>query len=181
MTPCKMICIFLRAIINPVMKKTTTLAFLISFFTFSLGAQTFEKTKDFQKFNGYFNFYYDDGSDKIYLQVDDLDKEFLYVYSLSSGIGSNDIGLDRGQLGNEQVVFFKKTGNKLLLVQPNLTFRAITDNELEKKSVEQAFAKSVLHGFKIEEQSKGSYLIDFTDFLMRNAHGVSNRLKRRSK
>lgn len=141
-------------------------------------AQTFEKTKDFQKFSGYLNFFYDDGSDKIYLQVDDLDKEFLYVYSLSSGIGSNDIGLDRGQLGNEQVVFFKKAGNKLLLVQPNLTFRAITDNELERKSVEQAFAKSILHGFKIEEESKGSYLIDFTDFLMRDAHGVSERLKR---
>ncbi|BFP42922.1 zinc-dependent metalloprotease [Flavobacteriaceae bacterium GF1] len=145
---------------------------------FSLGSQTFEKARDFQKFNGYFNFYYDDGSDRIYLQVDDLEQEFLYVYSLSSGIGSNDIGLDRGQLGNEQVVFFKKAGQKLLLVQPNLTFRALTENELERKSVEQAFAKSVLHGFKIEEESKGSYLIDITDFLMRDAHGVSDRLKR---
>ncbi|WP_108424634.1 zinc-dependent metalloprotease [Flagellimonas amoyensis] len=160
------------------MKNTINLAAAFLLMGSAMMAQTFEKTKDFQKFSGYFNFYYDDGSDKIYLQVDDLDKEFLYVYSLSSGIGSNDIGLDRGQLGNEQVVFFKKAGNKLLLVQPNQTFRAITDNELEKKSVEQAFAKSVLHGFKIEEQSKGSYLIDFTDFLMRDAHGVSNRLKR---
>ncbi|MDC6385619.1 DUF5117 domain-containing protein [Flagellimonas taeanensis] len=160
------------------MKNTINLVASLLFVGSAMMAQTFEKTKDFQKFNGYFNFYYDDGSDKIYLQVDDLDKEFLYVYSLSSGIGSNDIGLDRGQLGNEQVVFFKKAGNKLLLVQPNQTFRAITDNELEKKSVEQAFAKSVLHGFKIEEESKGSYLIDFTDFLMRDAHGVSNRLKR---
>jgi hypothetical protein len=160
------------------MKNTINLVAAFLFVGSAMMAQTFEKTKDFQKFNGYFNFYYDDGSDKIYLQVDDLDKEFLYVYSLSSGIGSNDIGLDRGQLGNEQVVFFKKAGNKLLLVQPNQTFRAITDNELEKKSVEQAFAKSVLHGFKIEEESKGSYLIDFTDFLMRDAHGVSNRLKR---
>ena len=71
------------------------------------------KIKDFQKFNGYFNFYYDDKTDKIYLQVDDLDKDFLYVYSLSSGIGSNDIGLDRGQLGNEQVVFFKKAASNL--------------------------------------------------------------------
>lgn len=160
------------------MKNTINLVAAFLLMGSAMMAQTFEKTKDFQKFSGYFNFYYDDGSDKIYLQVDDLDKEFLYVYSLSSGIGSNDIGLDRGQLGNEQVVFFKKAGNKLLLVQPNLTFRAITDNELEKKSVEQAFAKSVLHGFKIEEESKGSYLIDFTDFLMRDAHGVSNRLKR---
>jgi len=135
--------------------------------------------KNFQKFNGYFNFYYDDSADKVYLQVDDLEKDFLYVYSLSSGIGSNDIGLDRGQLGNEQVVYFKKVGQKLLLVQPNLTFRALTDNDLERKSVEQAFAKSILYGFKIKEESKGSYLIDFSDFLMRDAHGVANRLKRR--
>lgn len=160
------------------MKNTTRLIALFYFVCSSLGAQTFEKAKDFQKFNGYFKFYYDDSNDKIYLQVDDLEKEFLYVYSLSSGIGSNDIGLDRGQLGNEQVVFFRKAGKKLLLVQPNLEFRAITDNELERKSVEQAFAKSVLHGFEITEESKGSYLIDFTDFLMRDAHGVSNRLKR---
>jgi len=160
------------------MKNTTTLITLFYFVCTSLGAQTFEKTKDFQKFNGYFNFFYDDSTDKIYLQVDELEKKFLYVYALSSGIGSNDIGLDRGQLGNEQVVFFRKAGTKLLLVQPNLEFRAITDNKLESKSVEQAFAKSILEGFKIEEESKGSYLIDITDFLMRDAHGVSNRLKR---
>jgi hypothetical protein len=174
----KMISIFLRLIINLIMKNTFSFIALMFLVCSSMSGQTFEKTKNFQKFNGYFNFYYDDKTDKIFLQVDDLEKDFLYVYALSSGIGSNDIGLDRGQLGNEQVVFFKKAGNKLLLVQPNLTFRALTDNELERKSVEQAFAKSVLHGFKIEEESKGSYLIDFTDFLMRDAHGVANRLKR---
>lgn len=160
------------------MRHNLCLSALFYFICTALFAQSFEKTKDFQKFTGYFNFYFDDDTDKIYLQVDRLEQEFLYVYSLSSGIGSNDIGLDRGQLGNEQVVYFKKAGNKLLLVQPNLKFRAITDNVLERKSVEQAFAKSVLHGFKIEEESKGSYLIDFTDFLMRDAHGVADRLKR---
>ncbi|WP_343486492.1 zinc-dependent metalloprotease [Allomuricauda sp. d1] len=151
---------------------------MITLIVFSATAQTFEKAKDFQKFNGYFDFYYDDSKDKMYLQIDDLEKEFLYVYSLSSGIGSNDIGLDRGQLGNEQVVFFKKAGNKILLIQPNLKYRALTDNSLEKKSVEQAFAKSVLHGFEIFDSAKSSYLVDITDFLMRDAHGVSNRLKR---
>ena len=143
-----------------------------------LNAQVFEKTKNFQMFKGFHNFYYDDTADKIYLQVDDIEKEFLYVYSLSSGIGSNDIGLDRGQLGNEQVVFFKKVGSKLLLIQPNLEYRALTANQLERKSVEQAFAKSILHGFTIEEEQKGSFLVDFTDFLMRDAHGVSTRLQR---
>ncbi len=140
--------------------------------------QISEKLKDFKKYEGLFPFYYDGTSDKIYLEVKDLNKEFLYVYSLSSGIGSNDIGLDRGQLGNEQVVYFKKAGNKLLLIQPNLQYRALTDNALERKSVEQAFAKSILFGFKIEEEVKGSYFIDLTDFLMQDAHGVSDRLKR---
>jgi len=83
-------------------------------------AQFSEKKNDFKKYEGLFNFYHDDENDKIFLEVTDLNKEFLYVYSLSSGIGSNDIGLDRGQLGNEQVVYFKKAGNRLLLVQPNL-------------------------------------------------------------
>ncbi|WP_273567067.1 zinc-dependent metalloprotease [Maribacter halichondriae] len=151
-----------------------TLIFAIS----NLSAQFTEKSKDFQKFNGLFNFQYDDKNDKVYLEVNDLNKEFLYVYSLSSGIGSNDIGLDRGQLGNEQVVFFKKAGGKLLLVQPNLRFRALTENALEKKSVEQAFAKSIIGGFKIEEEKDGKYIIDITDFLMRDAHGISQRLKR---
>ncbi len=140
-------------------------------------SQFSEKSTDFQKFQGFYTFYYDEKNDKIFLEVDRLGEELLYVYSLSSGIGSNDIGLDRGQLGNEQVVYFKKVGNKLLLVQPNLMYRANTENALEKKSVEQAFAKSVLYGFTIEEEKNGKYIIDLTDFLMQDVHGVAKRLK----
>ncbi|MDP5061768.1 MAG: DUF5117 domain-containing protein, partial [Maribacter sp.] len=143
-----------------------------------LSAQFSDKKKNFVKYEGLYDFYYDGETDKIYLEVDNLEEEFLYVYSLSSGIGSNDIGLDRGQLGDEQVVFFKKAGNKLLLVQPNMKYRAITDNELERKSVEQAFAKSILFGFPVVEEKGGTYVIDITDFLMQDAHGVSSRLKR---
>lgn len=131
----------------------------------------------FQKFEGFFNFHYDSSNDKIYMEVSDLEKEFLYISSLSSGVGSNDIGLDRGQLGGERVVYFKKMGNKLLLIQPNLEYRALTENALEKESVKQAFASSVLFGFPIETTQKGNYVIDLTPFLMQDTHGVSSRLK----
>ena len=128
------------------------------------------------KYDGYIPFYYDENEDKIYLQIEKLDHEFLYVTSLSQGIGSNDIGLDRGQLNGGKVVFFKKAGNKILMVQPNQDFRAITDNEEEKNSVKEAFAKSVLHGFVIKKEKDGKYLVDATSFFMRDAHGVSQRL-----
>lgn len=68
-------------------------------------------------------------------------------------------------------------GNKLLLIQPNLEYRALTENALEKESVKQAFASSVLFGFPIETTQKGNYVIDLTPFLMQDTHGVSSRLK----
>ncbi|ADV50696.1 hypothetical protein Celal_3431 [Cellulophaga algicola DSM 14237] len=151
--------------------------FLLLCIALTATAQFSKKSASFQKFNGLFDFFYDDQNDKVYIAVNELDKEFLYVYALSNGIGSNDIGLDRGQLGNEQVVYFKKVGNKLLLIQPNLKYRALTDNVLEKKSVAQAFATAVLFGFKIEEEKNGRYIIDITDFLMQDTHGVANRLQ----
>ncbi|WP_347926105.1 zinc-dependent metalloprotease [Pontimicrobium sp. SW4] len=157
------------------MKKYSVLfmLFLCSSLAFS---QSFSEKK-LQNFNGYFNFFYEESQDKMYLEVKDLDKEFLYVNSLSSGIGSNDIGLDRGQLGNDRVVKFVKMGNKLMLIQPNQSYRALTDNEQERKSIEQAFAKSVIYGFKIEETRDDSYIIDITPFLMQDTHGVAGRLR----
>jgi uncharacterized protein DUF4953/uncharacterized protein DUF5117/uncharacterized protein DUF5118 len=144
----------------------------------SIIAQTFQKTKDMKPYNGFFNFYYETSTDKIYLEVNELDQEFLYVNALAAGVGSNDIGLDRGQLGQTAVVKFIKAGNKLLLIQPNLKYRAITNNREEKKSVEEAFAQSVLFGFPIEEEKENSYLIDVSKFFLRDAHGVSNKLQR---
>jgi len=158
------------------MKKV--LPFLLVLIFFVSNAQITDK-KDLKTYTGFFNFHYDPGQDKIYLEITDTDKEFLYVYSLSNGVGSNDIGLDRGQLGNEQVVKFKRSGNKVLLIQPNLQYRAITENELEKKSVKQAFARSVLYGFTIKEEKEGKLFIDITDFLMEDYHGVSKRLAAR--
>ena len=157
------------------MKKLQLLS-LIFFFGFLASAQVLDK-KDLTTYEGFFDFYYEASTDKIYLKVKELNQEFLYVNSLASGVGSNDIGLDRGQLGNERVVYFQKAGNKLLLIQPNLKYRANTDNELEKRSIEQAFAKSVLFGFKILSSEDETYVVDLTPFLMQDAHGVSNRLK----
>ena len=165
------------------MKKALLILFFIMVSVDGFAQFFTEKTgnklqKGITKYEGYFTFYYEDTTDKIFLQIEDLNTEFLYVRSLSEGIGSNDIGLDRGQLGDGVVVHFKKAGNKLLLIQPNQEYRAITDNKEEKKSVKQAFAKSVLHGFIIKEAENGRFLVDATSFFMRDAHGVANTLAR---
>ena len=157
------------------MRKLILALLFLSFSTQGF-AQFFKDNKNITRYDGYFTFYYDNSNDKIFLEIEKLEKEFLYVNALSEGVGSNDIGLDRGQLGNTRVVKFIKAGNKLLLIQPNQYYRAITDNIEEKKSVEQAFAKSILRGFRIKEVKNGKYLVDATSFFIRDAHGVMGRL-----
>lgn len=144
----------------------------------SLAAQSIsEFTTDMKKHEGFFDFYYDEGAGRVFVEVSNVNQDFLYVNSLAAGVGSNDIGLDRGQLGQERVVRFEKYGNKLLLVQPNLNYRAISDNQDEVNSVKEAFAQSVLGGFEIKKSDGDTHLIDVTDFLMRDSHNVSGRLK----
>ena len=101
------------------MKKITI--FFLFVFVQQIGfSQFFKDNKKVKQFKGYFNFYYDSGKDKLYLEIDKLEKEFLYVNALSEGVGSNDIGLDRGKLGGGSVVFFRKAGNKILMIKPRI-------------------------------------------------------------
>lgn len=144
----------------------------------SFGFITAQSVENKKKFTGFFDFYYEPSSDKILLEVDKIDYEFLYVPSLSSGIGSNDIGLDRGQLGRERIVKFIKRGNKLLLIEPNSYYRSSSNNQNEIRSIEQAFAKSILYGFEIKDHQNDIFTIDFTPFLLEDRHGVAERLRR---
>ncbi|HHP7242030.1 MAG TPA: zinc-dependent metalloprotease [Cyclobacteriaceae bacterium] len=136
-------------------------------------------TSGMQKFAGYFDFYWDNNTGKIFLEVDKLNTEFLYVNALAAGVGSNDIGLDRGQLGDESVVKFERYGPKVLLVEPNQHYRAVSDNVEEVRSVNEAFASSILAGFLVEVDDEDRLLIDITDFIMRDSHLISRRLKDR--
>ncbi len=133
-------------------------------------------TEKLQKIDGFVPLYLNTEDGKIYLEISRFNREFLYQVSLPTGVGSNPIGLDRGQLGSTKVVFFERAGNKILLVQPNYKYRALSDNAAERRSVEESFANSVIWGFKIEATEGDRVLIDATNFLIRDAHGVADRL-----
>ena len=135
------------------------------------------KTAGMKKFPGYFDFWYDEKQDRIFLLIDKFDTEFMYVESLTAGIGSNDIGLDRNQLGKERVVKFDRRGPKVLLTEVNYGFRATSENKMERLAVEQAFAQSVLWGFQVAAEENGKILVDLTDFLIQDVHEVAGKLR----
>ena len=143
-----------------------------------------QKTKGLTPAPGFFNFYWDARAGKLWLAIAKLDSEFLYVNSLATGVGSNDIGLDRGQFGQldgsakaEHVVRFVRIGPKVLLIESNLAYRAQSPNAEERAAVQEAFAQSALWGFKVEAEEGERVLVDATAFLLNDAHGVADRLK----
>ena len=131
-----------------------------------------------QKLDGYFPLYWNETSGQLWLEIpaDRWNQEFLFVDSLPAGVGSNDIGLDRAQLGEARVVKFERSGPKVLLMEVNLRFRASSTNPDERRDVEDAFARSALWGFKVAAQENGKVLIDATDFFLHDAHDVIGAL-----
>src|SRR5882762_5447176 len=152
-----------QAKVDAVAEKTTSIA---------------DKTKLMEKMAGYFNIYWDAKAGKLWLEIDKWGTEFLYQSSMPAGIGSNDIGLDRGQLGRTHVVRFERSGPKVLLVQSNLEYRAVSDDADERRAVRDSFAESALWGFTVGAEEGERALVDATEFFLRDAHGVPAALRR---
>ena len=137
-----------------------------------------EKTEGMEAKDGFFPMYWDANAGKIWLEIPRFNTDFLYVSSLPSGLGSNPVGLDRGQLGSERVVHFERVGPKVLMIEPNLDYRATSNNAQEQQAVRDAFAPGVIYGFEVAaEGDDGTVLVDATDFVVRDAHGIVRRLK----
>ena len=136
-----------------------------------------ERTAGMQKIDGYFPLYWDERAGNLWLEIPRLNTEFLYTTGLAAGLGSNDIGLDRGQEGASRLVSFERVGPKVFLVQSNESFRSSSPNPAERRSVEDSFAKSILFGFTVAAESNGRVLVDATDFFLRDGHGAAASLR----
>jgi hypothetical protein len=150
---------------------------ILSLVAFNLSYATPIELEKLNFKEGFIPLYLDESQGKLYLSVENLNEDFLYLSALATGVGSNDIGLDRGQLGQTRLVTFRKSGNKLFLVHKNIAFRASSSNDDEVQSIKDAFAESVLWGFDILQSNGESVIVEATHFFLQDTHGVADRLK----
>jgi Met-zincin/Domain of unknown function (DUF5117) len=140
------------------------------------------KTASMKHFDGFLPLDWDAQAGKLYIEIPHLDAngrstDLLYTNSLPYGAGSNDLGLDRGQLSPGRLVRFERSGPKVLLVQRNMAFRTSSTDLDEVLAVTQSFPESVLWGFTVAAESPdGAVLVDGTNFFLHDAHGVSDTL-----
>ncbi len=130
-----------------------------------------------ENFEGFVPLRWDADSGKLLMEITRFGEEMIWQVSLASGVGSNPIGLDRGQLGATHLIRFERVGPRVLMVEPNYAFRAISNDPSERRAVEQSFAQSILAGFKVESATPRGVLVDATEFFLSDAHGVARRLR----
>lgn len=150
------------------------IALIISSTVFADTQTIDQKTAGMKKYDGYFTFYWDHTSGKIWLEIDKLDTELLYLNSVSSGLSVN--GIDRNGLGQTKIVKFERIGPKVMMIQPNYAYRANTDDEFVIDAVETGFGRSVIWGFEIAAEQDSKILVDATKFLIRDVRNWAKRL-----
>ena len=136
-----------------------------------------EKTEGLERIDGFLPLYWDEDEGRLWMEIPRLDQEMIHYVGFGAGLGSNDLGLDRGALRGSRIVKFEKVGRKVMMVQPNYRFRAITDNAEEVRAVKDAFARSILWGFSVEAESDGRVLVDLSDFLIRDATDAGQSMR----
>lgn len=142
------------------------------------GLPTIEKqVADLTHLPGFLDLYWDEEQGKLLVAVEDFDTPFIYYIALARGVGSNDLNLDRGQLGLSRLVRFQRSGPRVLLIQDNTGYVANSHNPAERRAVETSFARSVLGGFDAVAQSGERLLVDATAFFLRDAHGLGAKLR----
>ncbi len=138
------------------------------------------KTSGMRHMPGFLPLHWDARNGRLYLEIPQLDTDLLYFDSLPYGTGSNDLGLDRGQVSAAKLVRFERFGPKVLLVRPDEKFRSSGQDPAEQLAVRQSFPESILGGFTVVAEnsaaSGGAVLVDATDFFLRDVHGVLEAL-----
>lgn len=137
-----------------------------------------ERTASLRKLDGFFPLYWDSASAQLFMEIPRLNTEVLNVTGLGAGLGSNDIGLDRGGSQGSRIVSFERVGQRVMMVQPNYDYRASSTNPAEVRAVRDAFARSILWGFPVVAESDGGrrVLVDMNEYLVRDATNIAPRL-----
>jgi hypothetical protein len=135
-----------------------------------------EVVKDFETLSGLFNLYRKEGKVYIEIRPEQMDKMFLCISTLESGIG--ELGILAGSPMEDFAFVFHKVDNNIQFIKKNLSFRADPKDPVNR-AVERCFADAILASVKIESEphpERKSYLVDLSPIFLTDIEGVTTYL-----
>jgi len=133
-------------------------------------------TKDAEVIKGWFTLYRK--RENLYMEIrpDQLDKEFLGIFSFARGIGSNFVlgGLPL----NDRLLEFRRSGDRILVMEKNPRFTAPAGTPMAK-AVDLSIPSSVIASLKVESvhDSTRAVLVDFANFVVSDVSDLAEGLR----
>lgn len=107
-------------------------------------------------------------------QADGVSARFLYTTSLRTGLGAAPTFLDRGRIGDTQIIAFRRYGNKVAALFENPRFRAAGSSG---DAASPDFATSIVWmGDIATTLPDGSMVVDISSFLTADTLGIAQSL-----
>lgn len=133
--------------------------------------------KGTEQLKGLFTLYRDEAAGKLYaeIQPEQLNVNYLCTITMESGIGQG--GVYSGLPLEDFLFNFRRVGNKLQFVVPNVFFRTRPGDPLQR-SVKRSFSDSVLQALPIRgvHPKRKSLLIDLSPLFLSDLPGLSQLL-----
>ncbi|MFC9430938.1 zinc-dependent metalloprotease [Streptomyces sp. NPDC056987] len=112
---------------------------------------------------------------RLLLAVRRFDEPFLLTASLSHGVGSSLLAVDRGKAGKVKAAVFRRIAGRVVLVQRNKHHLA-TGDAAAVRAGEESFATSVLWSAPALSERDGAVVVDATGLALLDLHGVAGQL-----
>ncbi len=135
------------------------------------------RTAGLEKRDGFIPVYLNDRTGAVWLELPADSTRVLFMTTLATGLGSNDLGLDRGSGGGVRMARFDKAGERVLLTFENTQYRSSggADNQ---RTVAEGFAASTVAALPLLAEEGGRLLVDATDLVLRDWNDIAGTLTR---
>ena len=129
---------------------------------------------------GFLPLYVDDSDGRILARLNASGEgdygRMIYTSRMTSGLGSNPVGIDRGLGGSSQILRFFRVNDRIFAEFENTRFRALGAGPEEADATRQSFARSVVWSTDIVAESEAGVLVDLSGFLTRDPVNTAGRL-----
>jgi hypothetical protein len=125
------------------------------------------RTAGLTRLDGFLVAWHDERTGKLFLEIPRDSLRVLHWVNQATGLGSNPVGVDRGGGQLDNVARFDRMADRMLVTYENQNYRSSGPPD-HQRSVRESFPSSVVGALPIVAEEGGRFLVDATDFLVRD-------------
>lgn len=126
-----------------------------------------------KQIDGLFTLFYDQKDDKLFMAIrqNQYEEEFVLPISIARGSGIMFLGGDTLNFGNQWIISFRRSADRILVVRRNVKVKA-DDGSPQADAVKLSYTDSIIASLPIKSEQNDRVLVDLADLFMTDLAGI---------